>query len=68
MSTVDYTVTENGIIQVRTTTTDEDGNKSFHRHTLSPGVDLEGQDEAVVAKANEIWTSEVIAAYEELCE
>ena len=59
---------ENGTIQIRTVTRiDEDGtvlSSSFHRHVLSPGQDLTGQDPKVVAIANAVWTPEVISAYE----
>ena len=35
-----------------------------HRHDLSPGDDLTGQDPRVVAIAEATWTPEVIAAYQ----
>jgi urease accessory protein UreE len=37
---------------------------SFHRHVVSPGDDLTGQDPKVVAIAEATWTPEVIAAYQ----
>ena len=46
----------------------EDGvalSSSFHRHVLSPGDDLSGQDARVSAIATATWTDEVIAAYQE---
>jgi hypothetical protein len=37
---------------------------TFHRHVLSPGDDLTGQDPRVVAIAEATWTPEVIQAYQ----
>ena len=34
---------------------------SFHRHVLTPGDDLTGQDARVVAVATAIWTPEAMA-------
>jgi len=36
---------------------------TFNRYCLTPGSDLTGQPEQVVAIANAIWTPEAIAAY-----
>ena len=62
-------VLEKGQIQVRAATRVlEDGTQlssSFHRHVLSPGDDLSGQDARVSAIATATWTDEVIAAYQE---
>jgi hypothetical protein len=62
------TVTENGIILVRETTTiKEDGvelSKKYHRTSLTPGQDLSGQPANVQAIAAAAWTPEVILAYE----
>ncbi len=62
-------VLEMGQVQVRTATRVlEDGTQlssSFHRHVLSPGDDLSGQDARVSAIATATWTDEVIAAYQE---
>jgi hypothetical protein len=62
------TVTENGIILYRDATRIiEDGKeltKTYHRSSLTPGQDLAGQPEKVVAICNTAWTPEVIAAYE----
>lgn len=62
------TVTENGIVLYREATTiKEDGeeiSKKYHRTSLTPGQDLTGQPEKVVAICNVAWTPEVIAAYE----
>jgi hypothetical protein len=62
------TVTENGIVLYREATTiKEDGeeiSKKYHRTSLTPGQDLAGQPEKVVAICNVAWTAEVIAAYE----
>jgi hypothetical protein len=47
-------------IQVRTATIiDEDGtelSRSFHRHVLSQGDDLTGQDPRVTAIATAVWS------------
>lgn len=62
------TVTENGIVLYREATRImEDGtqlSQTFHRTSLTPGQDLTGQPEKVVAIAQAAWTPEVIAAYE----
>ena len=62
------TVTENGIVLYREATRImEDGvqlSQTYHRTSLTPGQDLTGQPEKVVAIANVAWTPEVIAAYE----
>lgn len=62
------TVTENGIILYRETTSIvEDGKeltKTYHRSSLTPGQDLTGQPANVVAICNTVWTPEVIAAYQ----
>ena len=63
------TVTENGIVLYREATKIvEDGvelTKTYHRSSLTPGQDLTGQPEKVVAIAQAAWTPEVIAAYQE---
>jgi hypothetical protein len=62
------TVTENGIVLVRETTTiKEDGvelSKKYHRTSFAPAQDLTGQPANVVAICNAAWTSEVIAEYQ----
>jgi len=62
------TITENGIVLYREATTiKEDGeeiSKKYHRTSLTPGQDLAGQPEKVVAICQVAWTPEVIAAYE----
>ena len=62
------TVTENGIVLYREATTiKEDGeeiSKKYHRTSLTPGQDLTGQPDKVVAICNVAWTNDVIAAYE----
>ena len=62
------TVVENGIVQYREATRIiEDGvqlTQTYHRTSLTPGQDLTGQPERVVAIAEAAWTPEVIAAYE----
>jgi len=65
-------VTESGHVQVRQATKImEDGkeiSKTYHRHVLSPGDSLEGQDEKVQRIAKAVWTSEVIEAYKAMIE
>jgi DNA-binding transcriptional LysR family regulator len=62
------TVTENGIVLYREATRIiEDGeeiSKKYHRTSLTPGQDLTGQPDKVVAICNAAWTPEVIAAYQ----
>lgn len=62
------TITENGIVLYREATSiKEDGeeiSKKYHRTSLTPGQDLAGQPEKVVAICQVAWTSAVIAAYE----
>jgi DNA-binding transcriptional LysR family regulator len=62
------TVTENGVVFYREATRImEDGkqlSQTYHRTSLTPGQDLEGQPSNVVAICNAAWTPEVIAAYE----
>lgn len=61
-------VTPNGTIQVRLANQILDGEtvkaQIFQRYCLSPGADLTGQPDQVVAIANAVWTPEVVAAYE----
>ena len=63
------TVTENGIVLYREATRIiEDGvelTKKYHRTSLTPGQDLTGQPEKVVAICQTAWTPEMIAAYKE---
>jgi hypothetical protein len=62
------TVTENGIILYREATRIiEDGvelTKTYHRSSLTPGQDLTGQPDKVIAIAQAAWTADVIAAYQ----
>jgi hypothetical protein len=62
------TVTENGIVLYREATRIiEDGKvltQTYHRTSLTPGQDLAGQPEKVVAICNTVWTPEVVAAYQ----
>ena len=62
------TVTENGIVLCREATRImEDGNelsKTYHRSSLTPGQDLTGVPDNVVAICNVAWTADVIAAYQ----
>lgn len=61
------TVTENGIVLVRETTTiKEDGveiSKKYHRSSFVPGDDVSAQPANVQAICAAAWTPEVIAAY-----
>lgn len=61
------TVGDQGTLSVRTVTSIREGDteisRSYHRSTLPPGSNLQGQDERVVALANAVWTPEVIQAY-----
>ena len=68
-TTIDQiTVTENGIVLYREATRImEDGNelsKTYHRSSLTPGQDLTGVPDNVVAICNVAWTTDVIAAYQ----
>ena len=62
------TMTENGTVLYREATRIvEDGvelTKTYHRSSLTPGQDLTGQPEKVVAIAQAAWTPEVVAAYQ----
>jgi hypothetical protein len=62
------TVTESGVVLYREVTRIiEDGNvltKTYHRTSLTPGQDLEGQPANVAAICNTAWTPEVISAYQ----
>lgn len=39
--------------------------KNYHRSVLLPGDDVSSQDQRVQDIANAVWTSEVIASYQE---
>jgi hypothetical protein len=60
-------VLPNTTLQVRMANQIVDGDvvkaSTFNRYCLTPGSDLTGQPEQVVAIANAIWTPEAIAAY-----
>jgi hypothetical protein len=62
------TVTENGIVLFREATRIlEDGvelSKTYHRSSLTPGQDLAGVPDNVVAICNAAWTPEVVSAYQ----
>jgi hypothetical protein len=62
------TVTENGIVLYREATRilkdDVEVSKTFHRTSLTPGQDLTGVPDQVVAICNTAWTQEVISAYQ----
>ena len=61
------TLTENGIVLYREATRImEDGSQisqTYHRTSLTPGQDLTGQPEKVIAICNAAWTQEVLDAY-----
>ena len=62
-------VTENGNVQVRTSTrVMEDGvqlSETYHRHVVSPGDDTEGQDERVKAVCKAVHTEKVVKEYKD---
>jgi hypothetical protein len=62
------TVTESGIVLYREVTrVIEDGKeiaKTYHRTSLTPGQDIAGQPEKVIAVCNAAWSPEIIAAYQ----
>ena len=62
------TVIENAIILYREATRivedETELTKTYHRSTLTPGQDLTGIDDKVVAICNTVWTPEVVAAYQ----
>ena len=62
------TVCENGIVLYREATRIiEDGKvltQTYHRTSLTPGQDITGQPDKVVAICNTAWTPEVISAYQ----
>jgi DNA-binding transcriptional LysR family regulator len=62
------TVTENGTVLYREATRVlRDGEQiaqTYHRTSLTPGQDLTGQPQQVVAICNVAWTPEVVAAYQ----
>ncbi len=61
------TVTENGIVLYREATRIlEDGvesSKTYHRSSLTPGQDLAGVPDNVVAYCNVAWTADVVLAF-----
>jgi len=63
----EITVTENGIVLYREATSIlEDGvelSKTYHRSSLTPGQDLAGVPDNVVAICNAAWTADVVAAF-----
>ena len=62
------TLTENGTVLYREATRIiEDGKvltQTYHRTSLTPGQDLDGQPANVVAICNVAWTNEVVSAYQ----
>jgi hypothetical protein len=61
-------VVDMGIIQVRQATViEKDGvqvARTFHRWSLSPDMDISGQEQKVQDICNAAWTEEVKSAYE----
>lgn len=61
-------VLSNATLQVRMADQIVDGEavkaSAFRRYVLTPGSDLAGQPDRVVAIANAVWTPEVIAEYQ----
>ena len=62
-------VLSDGQIQIRVATIiKEDGvelTRTFSRHVVAPGADIENEDVRVQAIAYTLWTDEVIEAYKE---
>lgn len=62
------TVCENGIVLYREATRIiEDGKvltQTYHRTSLTPGQNLEGQPANVAAICNTAWTPELVSAYQ----
>ena len=60
-------VSEYKHVQVRTDTViKEDGteiSRSYHRHVLTPHMDISGEDAEVQAVANSVWTDAVKSAW-----
>jgi hypothetical protein len=60
-------VSEYKHVQVRTDTViKEDGteiSRSYHRHVLTPDMDISGEDAEVQAVANSVWTDAVKSAW-----
>lgn len=60
-------IIENNSIQVRTATIiEKDGSeitRTYHRHVLEPGDNLDNEDIRVQSIANALWTSEIIQQY-----
>lgn len=60
-------INENGIVLYREATSIlEDGvelSKTYHRSSLTPGQDLAGVPDNVVAICNAAWTADVVAAF-----
>jgi hypothetical protein len=61
-------VVANNCVQVRQDTIIKDGDveisRTYHRHVLAPGDNLDNQDPKVRAIAEAVWTPEIIAAYQ----
>jgi DNA-binding transcriptional LysR family regulator len=64
------TVTENGHVLYREATRIMKGGEviaqTFHRTSLTPGQDLTGQPENVIAIAQAVWTPEIIQKYQQM--
>ena len=61
-------VVANNCVQVRQDTIIKDDDveisRTYHRHVLAPGDNLDNQDPKVRAIAEAVWTPEIIAAYQ----
>ena len=59
-------------VQVRTDTViKEDGtelSRKYHRHVLTPDLDISGEDAEVQAVCNAVWTDDVKAAWKTFLE
>ena len=60
-------VSEYKHVQVRTDTVikedDKEISRSYHRHVLTPDMDISGEDAEVQAVANSVWTDAVKSAW-----
>lgn len=61
-------VVENGVVQVRTAfkivENGQELSRTFHRHTIAPGMDCSKEDERVKAICAVVHTPEVVASYQ----
>jgi hypothetical protein len=41
--------------------------KKYHRYVLTPGADLIGKSQRIVAVARSVWSDDVVAAWQAAC-